>query len=101
MIPTKKVVMCRTCGQVISLENYLSSKYKLCPNCECDDLELAYTCELCGKYMPTDEEFEGFCKDCAERTIAKHRSLLFEHFNNKEISFLTDIKEHSFGGKFG
>lgn len=92
MIPQVKAIMCKECGEVISFTEYFHLKEKYCPHCGCDELEAAYMCQNCQKYISTDEEIEGFCKECAKETISKFQSFLFSNFNRKEIEFLKGIK---------
>lgn len=62
-----------------------------CPRCGWEDMEDVIRCENCGKWVSEEEAEEGFCPDCAGKTLRVFREMLQSAFTDEQIFFLSQV----------
>lgn len=89
------MVRCERCKGVFeereldSRYSYDTGRYDVCPDCGGEDFEEVIRCENCGEWVSCEEADEGFCPDCAGKTLRLFREILADVFSEVQIDYLS------------
>lgn len=92
-----EMLRCENCGAIFDLTEMrvkYSREYgeiESCPCCNSEEIEEVIRCNYCGDWSPNEVLDEGFCPDCAGRTLRTFRELINNTFTEEQLDFLSRV----------
>ena len=89
------MLICECCGSVfdetemVIRHSFEYGQTQHCPICDSEEIESAIQCNYCGEWIVERESNEGFCEECASKTLKLFREVLINTFSEEQIDFLS------------